>query len=87
MHLSLLTIHPVFVGTKEKQFPHAVSFFTALTVRRFVLGIFANGINTLSMFTFIETDIFLFHVLLQVRLPHYQPTVLLTWKLLMALIQ
>lgn len=32
------------------------------------------------MFTFIETDIFLFHVLLQVRLPHYQPTVLLTWK-------
>ena len=61
--------------------------FGNISVRRFVLDIFANGINTLSMFTFIETDIFLFHVLLQVRLPHYQPTVLLTWKLLMALIQ
>ncbi len=79
-----------YAGTSSIRRP--IFFFTAtkfgnISVRRFVLDIFANGINTLSMFTFIESDIFLFHVLLQVRLPHYQPTVLLTWKLLMALIQ
>lgn len=62
-------------------------FVNVWRVHRFILGSFVNGINTLSMSTFIETDIFLFHVLLQVRLPHYQLTVLLTWKLLMALIR
>ena len=82
------------MNTKEKQISiintdsrMCETYDELVDLRRFVLDIFANGINTLSMFTFIETDIFLFHVLLQVRLPHYQPTVLLTWKLLMALIQ
>lgn len=42
---------------------------------------------TFFMSAFIETDIFLFHVQLQVLLPHYQPIILSAQKLLLILIQ